>query len=281
MNRTDIHAPSTFSPAEYRYLGSLYFGPDADAWENSPELLAAVRNSAFKGNFAAKATCDHCGAHFNYGEAFEHVNGDVIVVGHICANEAFGYDSRREYELARMKKATELSRERGVRATRVARFLEANPGLGAALEVDHPIIADINGKLIKYGDLSHKQVSFVFRLAAEVAQKADRQAERDAEPKIAVIPGRREITATILGTKVQDSQFGIQFKMLVRCTDGQKLWSTIPASVVQTVGNEPVSILRGRTIRFTGTVQVSDRDACFGFVSRPSKASIVETSVAA
>ena len=273
MTRTDCHAPSTFDPAAYSYLGGIYQGPEADGWDNDREVLDAIAGSTYHGNYEAKGSCDHCGAHFHYGAVFEHVNGDVIVVGYICADEAFGHATRREYDLARMKKSVELARERGRKAAAVAAFLEKHEGLADALQCDHYIVADINSKLIRYGDLSDRQVALVMKIAREQAERAQREAAREEEPKVAVVAGRREMTATVLGTRCQDSMYGIQFKMLVRTDDGQKLWSTIPASLMDLGA---IADLRGKTIRFTGTVEVSRDDDFFGFVKRPTKASVIE-----
>lgn len=270
MTRLDCHAPNSFDPAAYSYVGSLYQGPVAHKPSDLENALwAKVEASSYRGNFANKRSCDHCGAHFHYGAVFAHANGDVIVVGHTCADEAFGYATRRDYDKAALESRVAGSREAARKAERTARFLVDHPGLEEALKVEHSIVSDIASRLGHYGELSERQVELVFKLAREVA---DRKTAEDAEVKVAVVPGRRVITGTVLGTKVQDSVYGSVTKMLVRADDGQKLWGTVPSALFD--GSDMP--LRGRKVQFSGTVEASGKDPFFGFFSRPAKACFVE-----
>jgi hypothetical protein len=256
--RNDIHSPANFDPAQYRYVDMIWLGNPEEGPENDPETLKMIDLSSFRGNFANKSTCDHCGAWFLYGAVFEHQNGDVIVVGNQCATQAFGFSSRREVDLAKARKAVQLAKERSAKAKAVKAFLEAHPGLDQVLELEHPIIQSISSQLIRWGKISDKQVALVHKLAA------DMQKPKVEEPKIPVVAGRRQLTGKIVSSKVQDGPYGSQIKILLICEDGQKLWGTCPSGLL---GNDPV---RGQTVRFTATVEVSPQDPCFGFFKRPT-----------
>ncbi len=111
--------------------------------------------------------------------------------------------------------------------------------------------------------------------------RANRIAEEKAvEVKVLVVAGRRVIRATVISTKVIENNYGSQLKMLVRATDGQKLWGSVPASLTSGSTDSqgrftPAPVLVGSTVEFTGTVEISDQDVFFGFFSRPSKAKFV------
>ncbi len=73
-------------------------------------------------------------------------------------------------------------------------------------------------------------------------------------------------------------------KMTVEMDGRQRVYGTVPAAILDALTGGVISggdaprdeQLKGRRVRFTATVEVSDNDPAFGFYSRPSKASLVE-----
>lgn len=60
-----------------------------------------------------------------------------------------------------------------------------------------------------------------------------------------------------------------------------KLWSTLPRAISDSLRDAdgqflPLSALKGETVRFTAKIEKSDRDECFAFAKRPTKAERVE-----
>src|SRR5260370_766651 len=118
MTRTDTHKPSLLDPAEYTFVAAFYQGTsiamekcyDDDHREydkviewihpdyrNKRSVGNARRpgEQVFQGNYAAKNSCDHCGAIFAHGVLFLHIpTGDLIHVGHICAADTIGLPSK-------------------------------------------------------------------------------------------------------------------------------------------------------------------------------------------
>lgn len=276
--RTDIHAPATVDPAAYTYLDCIWLGNPEHGPDNNQNTMAAIDASTFAGNFAAKGTCDHCGARFSYGAAFRHDNGDVIVVGHICADQTFGESSRRALDFARMKDAAAYARETSHKAKAVAAILDANPGLAAALTADHHITRDINSRLVRYGQISSKQIVLVFKLAAQaivapVCERCGGPHKHDDCPTRDFVPideGRTEVIGMIVHTKWQESQYGGALKMLVVTDAGYKLWGTVPAVLADS--DEPI---KGKRCVFTARLEQSRKDAYFGFYKRPTCAAFV------
>lgn len=277
--RTDIHSPANFDPAAYSYEATFYQGPDATSWDSDPGVWALIRSSSFKGNYDARGTCDHCGAHFHYGAVYIHEEGDIIVVGDTCARNAFGEDSRRAYDLRRAKDWAKLARERTRRDTRVNAFLDARPELREAIEKgQHHIIRDIGARLWKWGEISEKQESLVLKLWDEEQNPAPVTCEHcaadghkvdDCPARTSIPEGKADRKVKVLAVKLRDGYYGTQLKMLGRDVEtGAKVWCTYPA-------NAPDEG-KGKVIVLRGTYSTSEDDPLFGFVSRPSCRGVVE-----
>jgi hypothetical protein len=274
----DIHSPANIRPEHYEYLDTVYFGPeviDLIGFDATPdgasgrELEGYLSDSPYIGNFRTKGTCDHCGARFLYGALFGHTeSADVLVVGHQCADHVFGSSNRRELDLKRAKDHVRLARLKTALGKQVASFLGMHEGLETALTVNHPIAHNLRGSLTRYGNLSDKQVELAFEIARQVAAASVEEVEVFAD----VVEGVREVEGRVLTTKVQDSFYGLQVKMLLLTVDNEKLWSTCPQALLDQ------GVKRGDIVKFTGKVEASKGDPKFGFVSRPRKATMVLTN---
>ena len=282
----DLHKPSTFDPAAYSYIGEFYQGPRAFMPPMSDHELALRRRisaNPYSGNHKSNGTCDHCGAFFFYGEIFEHTGGDLIVVGHICANDAFGSDSRRDYDRRRMQRTVAGAKKRGKVALMAQQFTIDTPGLETALQCGHHISEDLRHKLLQYGSLSPKQVALAMKLPADMKAQEEREAQEALERAKAPdwTPGRQVVTGEILTTKWQDSDYGGSLKMLVKLEDGRKCWGSVPASVDSYTTFDGRSTMRcgrehyiGAVVEFTANFAPKDDDLKFAFYKRPTKATI-------
>ena len=187
--RTDTHSPKNFDPAKYAYQGIVDLKPpmlplEADEcalayYEAALEayrqerfaLNARVKVGGFVGNFVEKSTCDHCGAWFQYGAEYKHDDGEVIVVGNICADNAFGYDTRRAYDTARASKLHKGRKVRIAKLIAAAAFIKENSVehvfTDTTMQHDSKggrILDEMHDKLIEYGSLSEKQITFAKKL---------------------------------------------------------------------------------------------------------------------
>lgn len=307
--RKDIHAPSTFDPAAYTYQGTVLLYWASCSTELSREFQAdldalteRVTAGGFVGNFSNKGTCDHCGAHFHYGAEYKHKDGDVIVVGHICADEAFGCDDRRAYDLGKTKRRAKALRER-IRAHAEAEAFIKEHDLAAVFAEAHlthdskggDILADLHRKLIQWGSLTDKQAAFARKLADEIANpkaivcdfcgEAEHAAkECTNRASVPLTDERIVVTARIITARYEETQYGSSLKGLFETPTGFKLWGTIPAAIYDAVFTgehaalSPTGLdeLRGKYVTFTAKVSRSDRDASFGFINRPTKAGLAE-----
>lgn len=288
--RTDAHSPANLDPAAYTYLEPIYLGPrviklEDPWWQHQLALKRRIAQEGVGGNFNQRGTCDHCGASFLYGAIFRHdPSGKLVVVGHQCADGAFGYDNRRTYEYARSRKQAAALRRRLKAKADAEQFLVDHPGLEEALTCSHRITQDLRSKLFQYGSLSDKQVALAMKLPADQAEyearKAREAAEREAAPDWPQMSGRVEVEGTVVSCRWDDTGWGSALKMLVKLDDGRKCWGTCPRSVENDLmersgSNSILDELKGRRVRFQAAVQVSDDDSKFAFFKRPAKAEVL------
>jgi hypothetical protein len=147
---------------------------------------------------------------------------------------------------------------------------EPNPDIDPGIQTAYYAIRNIVGSVVKYGDFaSDKQHKYLENQVARWLDwpriKAEREEERkNAEP---CPTGRIVIEGVVLKTEEKFYDFGAsRMVMTVKDTRGFVVWGTMPSSI---------DCMRGDTVRFTGTLEPSDRDEFFGFYKRPSKAEII------
>ena len=99
--------------------------------------------------------------------------------------------------------------------------------------------------------------------AKQIEEQA--KAERTAVP---VTSDRIEIAGTITRSYERETDYGVQYKMIVLDDRGFQVCGTQPASI------EDAEV--GDRVKFVAKISVSDRDNTFGFFTRPSKAEIIE-----
>lgn len=101
------------------------------------------------------------------------------------------------------------------------------------------------------------------------ARKVEREREREAEVRVPCLTGRITVIGKVVSTDAKENDFGVRYVMTVRDDRGFVVWGTQPSSITVSVGDR---------VEFTATVERSDRDECFGFYSRPSKAKVIEVA---
>ncbi len=291
--RTDPHRPGAIVPAHYRYVFSYNCATTDGGWPIPScgincELDRRVTNadgSVTNGAHDADGECCQigllqsgktvktgpgkcsvCGAHFVYGDVWEHEpTGEYIHLGHDCAAKYSMLADRSAWELAdaRARHNAAVQGLRAAKALRVAEFLDAHPGLSQAFEVEHEIIGDIKAKLREYGSISPKQIALVMRLADETRNP------RAPEATVPAPIGKQSFRGTVVSTKAYDSDYGTQIKMTVKVTTPQGVWlawGTAPAACLADSCNH--GGLKGCEVEIKTTLKAG-RDAHFAIMGRP------------
>ena len=284
--RTDIHSPSNIIPADYEYVACEWlrdrdctgFEGDRDALENH----YAATGAGFSDHKHNAHHCHVCGSvNLIYSIVYFHAKSNVYIrVGADCAYKlglggtaqinAFKKAVREYAEVyAGKQKAQRILAEKGLSA--LWDIAMATDRKGFAYEEN--TISDIVGKLVRYGSVSDRAVSFAESLLGKIGKRAEIAAQRAAEQEAAAPcpAGRVTVTGMVLSTKVQEGDWGSVFKMLVRDDSGFKVWCTVP-------GGENLD--RGNRVTFTVTVSPSNDDPKFGFGSRPCKLTVINVEAA-
>jgi hypothetical protein len=274
-SRTDIHRPSFLDPAEYREVGYADLHHE-DGFCEMERGLGDV--ASFSGNFEQRGRCDHCGAGpLRYVVFFLHKPTDQIVsVGERCAG-VLGLSSkterqrRDEHAAARRQAQREAAVEACPAEIRMA--LQANEDAARP----NYFLSDLYRKLYRSGyTLSERQIQAVRNtIDAQARRDAERAAETVATKPLA--EGRYIIEGEVLSHKYQDTIYGTQHKMLIKMSDGNKVWGTVPASIEDALTHydtDTVDELKGQTIRLAATVERSRDDDHFGFFKRPANATL-------
>jgi hypothetical protein len=111
-------------------------------------------------------------------------------------------------------------------------------------------------------------------------------AEQEAAGILHTFPeGRQTVEGDILSVKMQEGNFGPQLKMRVRLPGGNIAWGTVPGNLRERAGwdaEDPTGApiegldLCGERVRFAARFGVSQKDAHFGYFSRPGPAKVIE-----
>lgn len=307
--RTDIHSPTNFDPAAYTYVGSFDQYPmpgaflnraanpwsdyttdfgvvSAMTWEHAEYLGGRnlLRDHGAHVHYDpdnGSCDCDHCGARIRYVCIYRHKDGQVIAVGNDCSQNRFGCSSRREYDVKTLKQRAADQRERQAAFGKAQAFCDANCPelsewlLSPAAEQVHPIFADLARKLVKFGDMSEKQLAFARKLLQEHFErqhnggKTDRQLAWEAEKaQAADCPrGRTTVTGVVVKLEERDTEWGVSLKLVIKDERGFAVWMTCPASL---------SCEKGDKVSVTVTLEPSDKDPKFGFGKRPTGGKVLE-----
>lgn len=318
MNRTDVHSPANFDPAKYSYVGAFDNWPEPGAFLSydpareiptdfgtvtafnyeHAEYTAGRRYLKAHGakihffDESGNQSCDHCGARCRYIAVYRHENGEAIAVGQTCADQRFGCDNRRDYDVKRLREKAANERERMRAMGAAGKFVEEHCSemaewiLTPSAETVHPIFLDLARKLIRHGKLSEKQIDFARKLLREHFEKerngglTDRQIEiaKEREAAEPAPVGRVEIKGTVIKKpEYRENGFGESLKMVVKDDRGFAVWTTVPSSLELIEDGEfQRGLDKGDRVKMTITLQPSDKDPKFAFGKRPAKAVLLK-----
>jgi hypothetical protein len=281
--RTDVHKPSSIDPSDYEYVAQEMlkiegFDDCAAILENRKRITDHMAQTG--GTYAHVETtgnCMVCGSvNAIWTSLFYHAKSNSYVrMGTDCTEKVYGQtfgagEFRKSVEHAReaskgKRKAIALLTEWGLENA----WTHYTAGIVDRVPTwDEMTATDIVGKLVKYGSISEKQISFLRSLMEKIANAAVVTAKRIEEKALAAnCPrGKVQITGTVLTTKEQESIYGITWKMLVKHATGYTVWGTIPSSISD--------VSKGAIVTFTATVEPSNNDPKHGFYKRPTQATI-------
>jgi hypothetical protein len=301
--RTDVHAPSNLVTEDYEFVACGYFGT---AGEPGYSPLASDEGRhlidegwAFGENHSAGG-CYHCGARIKYYAILKHLPSHTLVrVGEQCLDNRF---DRSTAEFHQLRKQAQLDREQQrIKNERLAWFAidpDREVAFGWAMTkvqdghygyegMRHSFVSKIN----RYGSTSDKFVKAIMRDMVRTEAREEQRAV-EQEQLMPVVEGRGQIEGQIISVKWQDNDFGGRVVMTVKDDRGFLVWGTVPRPLVddldrlsydpkahgyETPAATYAEFVRKNEVRvrFTATVEKSDRDESFGFFKRPTKTEVI------
>lgn len=294
--RNDIHRPGAIIPANYEFVFSYNGSTSQGGWpipsyginceldrrvcDKEGHIIKNGEHDAdghcciigllhvAKVKFVetgATCQCSICSTHFVYGDVWKHIpTGEYLNVGHNCADKYNMLADRSAHELAlgRLQAAAAVQVQKKLNQEEREAFLAKHPGLGEALECNHPIVSDIKAKFVQYRSLSDKQVALVLKLDNEVKNP------KPVEARVEAPQGRTTFRGTVVSVKNVEGNFGVQTKLTVKVTTPEGVWlawGTCPAALVESLS---FAQLRGTEVEITATLKPG-REKGFALMSRP------------
>jgi hypothetical protein len=303
MKRSDIHAPSKINPEDYEFIAALVFNHSIDGCAYLMQQREALDNHmrATGGKYSTHehgGNCHICGAYMIHTAVFYHRKTNTYIrTGFDCAAKIDMGDRnifkrcKTEWEAVRkakagIKKARGLLDENGLLEFTDSLYdkgffngslLHVYQDKTAHIQLKNLIgtFSDIIEKLSRYGSLTDKQWKFLDTLRGKITNfEADTKAKEEARKHIPDAPeGRHMIAGTVVSIKEQVWDDGYNssstWKMLVLANEGFKVWSTIPAAILNTVEC-------GDKVSLNVTLERSNDDPKFAYGSRPAKAKVIK-----
>jgi len=279
MGRTVHSSYVDLDPTDYTYIDSFDAYPDEDdVWFASygphPSTLLEGSSTSIWGE---SGQCDHCGARIRYVVVMKHEPTDsYMAIGEQCYAERFhGFDSKVAKDIDRLRKRAAAGRALAKVRKAVDEWLEADPDNLKAVEYAEAnregnyFYTDLLRKLKQYGPWSVGQRDAVLKGIVRDAERAAREAERETEVKAPCPTGKVTVTGEVIKLDTQDGYLpgDIRYVMTVKDDTGFLVWGTRPSALSR--------VEKGDRVTFSATVEQSDRDECFGFYKRPTKASVL------
>lgn len=293
--RTDVHRPSAIDPEQYEYVaamtradslgGAMILRGEREALQRHREMTGGAYSRHERGG-----DCHVCGAHFiDYAIFYHAPTNSYIRTGFDCAEKLGGGD-RRAFEAIRTERrameAAKAGKLKAIGLLRAAGLLErverrfvggdlkgepVAPPAGLDADLTRRVVgwgetlADLIGKLIKYGSLSEKQWPFLASLLDRIENIDETQKEREQERANAdpAPEGRIQVEGEVLSVKIIENVYGITTKFLLKDDRGFKVWSTLPRGADEAE--------KGDRIKMTVTLKVKGDDPTFAVGSRPTK----------
>lgn len=266
------HVGLGIQPEEWERVGHYFTftthggdgGSDAETEVDMElELPPCINQRDFEREFNALegARCGCCNHKIKRG-AFFHNNSrnQLIYVGFDCSQNIMRY----RFDVAGAKKQTLKQRKERLKIEAIEAAFAKHEGLEAAL-LDgeyNGLVRDIRDRLLKWGNISDKQVELVMRIAAQ-----RREFVQVAQP---VPVGKFEGELEIVSAKVYYDNYAERYNQAVVLQSGEGGWRVWVKNFMRLEGNNEAEFVKrvGDKVRVRMQIEGNERDAYFGFGKR-------------
>jgi len=278
MTRIDPHRPSAINSDEYEFVGCDCLPSDESQRLQEERRLIREHMHRTGGGYSRHehgGVCHICGnANAIWTTIWHHrPTNTYIRVGSNCA-EKMEFETAESFNRMKRLRASVADARKAVAGRRKAEALLQDVDLAEAWAIhngdaqgrEEDTIRDIINTIIRKGQVSEKQASFLTSLLGRIHNRAAEAAKVAAAADVPQTEGRVTIRGEVLGIK--SNEYTMTLKMLVQHVDGYKLWGSLPAAMDDNA--------RGKMIEFCAQITRSDRDPKFGFFRRPTKVKVIE-----
>ena len=286
LKRTDVHRPSAIDPQDYELVCITY--PDKDEigagfqQRENMEIFNAHREIT-GGKFSQHehgGSCHICGSWAIYLAVYYHrPTNSYIHAGLDCADkmEMGDLDKFRHWKkiLSEERKSLKNAHEAALQlkaGKAKARAILSDAGFDSFLEMiedkksydtwAEDILNDMVRKLVQYGNWSQKQWAFAEKLKNKILNPPPPE---NTSP--CPVGAGQTITGEVISVKPHEGFYGTVLKMIVKNSDGWKVWGSVPKSIS--------NVQPGSMIELIANVSKGDNES-FGFFKNPKKARILE-----
>lgn len=263
MARTDAHRPSAINPDDYDFVACDYYGQYGREMFLQDRINFRNHMERTGGLFASKhnaGTCHICGAGALYVARYHHrPSNTYITTGMDCAVKmdigdadlfkSFKKSIHKQREAEKGKaRAKETLALLGL--SRTWNFYDY--GYDDNWKREEPIIQSIVFKLVRYGNISEKQVALLFKLLADIDNRAALAAER------ASAQAAQAAQSNWIGSKGERADFQLTVRFITSFdTQFGTLWITVmedaAGNVVVYKGNKIAE--RGESLKLKATIK--------------------------
>lgn len=270
--RVDVHRPSVIRPDDYELAPPIEGLP---WWKSGPYVDYGT----------VAGTCDHCGHAIRYAVRYLYTpTGQIVTFGQDCDSLIGTSKDRAAYEFTKLReRARKDEREAKAKlemAERVASFTRAYPDIVEWMN-DHnwenerfDFLNDMQRSLATYGYLTTAQAEATRKI---INKRIEQAQARLAEPQPTELApeGKVTVRGKIISTKVVNTLYGNQTKMLVKLDNGNKVYGTMPNSIESAIWKNDIEDFNpvGVTVEFSATFNRNEDH--FSFYSRPTKGTVV------
>jgi hypothetical protein len=230
MTRIDLHRPSVINPEDYDFVALKYDGSSAEGVILTSGALAIIRDHMDQtgGKYSGHThggSCHVCGANALYLAVYHHrPSNTYICTGEDCADKMdLGRDefhatrkavAAGEAAATGKKRAERTLTERGLASVWALYTAEDQSAYNYAQDT----LCNLTNSLVRYGDLTPKQWSYLEKLVEKLPELDARAAEKAAKlatqkaisQHVGTVGERTTFTATVVVRASYDSQFGPQ-----------------------------------------------------------------------
>lgn len=201
---------------------------DDSATDEQVKIIENLAQSLMQGS--EPRSCNICNHRITRGMVIKDKENRLYLIGFDCGNNVMKF----KFDIVNAKKQTLKHRKEQDKLNRINTILLNNPGLDDALTKNNKIINNIATNFFKWGNLTDKQIAFVFKLAGErvdYEQKSQTVKEGKVVDEFEILSVKMSSYEAAKSRYSVGTQYTHEITILLQHKDGWKLWGKFSKDV--------------------------------------------------